>query len=635
MSATVTNYIKFISENKTERECVKSAVKLAENAGFRNIEALDTLSAGDKVYINMYGKSIALFEIGTSLIEEGMNILCAHIDSPRLDLKMKPLYEKNGIVYFNTHYYGGIKKYQWVTMPLAIHGVVALKNGDIIEINMGEEEDDYTFAISDILPHIAQEQMKKTASEFIPGENLDLVIALNREEKKDEGKKAVLDILKERYAIDEEDFLSAELEVVPAGRAKFLGLRKDMVIGYGQDDRVCAYTSLEAALEHERAKRTCCCLLVDKEEIGSVGATGMDSLLLENALSEVLSRLGGYDAIKARRALRNSYMLSSDVNSALDPLNMDLYDEENSSKLGGGVVFNKYTGSRGKGGASDANAEYIAKLRKVMDENKVTFQMADMAKVDENHVMRVVTLETISANLGSMTTPVGNPQNLYICSFFNVEAGPFFRTILPYSVLSAILIALLSLFLLKDKIPLEEKCGNEANLDKKKSAVYLSLLLIALLSVFRLIDWKILFFLELAIILIIDRKILRRIDYVLLLTFVCFFIFSENMGRIEAVRTILTKPMESHPIATSALVSQIISNVPAAILLSPFSSSFEGVLIGTDIGGLGTPIASLASLISLKFYYKRENAKKGRYMAMFLLWNFILLAVLALFSLLF
>ena len=382
MSTTVTNYIKFISENKTERECVKSAVKLAENAGFRNIEALDTLSAGDKVYINMYGKSIALFEIGTSLIEEGMNILCAHIDSPRLDLKMKPLYEKNGIVYFNTHYYGGIKKYQWVTMPLAIHGVVALKNGDIIEINMGEEEDDYTFAISDILPHIAQEQMKKTASEFIPGENLDLVIALNREEKKDEGKKAVLDILKERYAIDEEDFLSAELEVVPAGRAKFLGLRKDMVIGYGQDDRVCAYTSLEAALEHERAKRTCCCLLVDKEEIGSVGATGMDSLLLENALSEVLSRLGGYDAIKARRALRNSYMLSSDVNSALDPLNMDLYDEENSSKLGGGVVFNKYTGSRGKGGASDANAEYIAKLRKVMDENKVTFQMADMAKVD-------------------------------------------------------------------------------------------------------------------------------------------------------------------------------------------------------------------------------------------------------------
>ena len=264
-----------------------------------------------------------------------------------------------------------------------------------------------------------------------------------------------------------------------------------------------------------------------------------------------------------------------------------------------------------------------------------SIMLLDMAKVDEEHVMRVVTLETISANLGSMTTPVGNPQNLYICSFFNVEAGPFFRTILPYSVLSAILIALLSLFLLKDKIPLEEKCGNEANLDKKKSAVYLSLLLIALLSVFRLIDWKILFFLELAIILIIDRKILRRIDYVLLLTFVCFFIFSENMGRIEAVRTILTKPMESHPIATSALVSQIISNVPAAILLSPFSSSFEGVLIGTDIGGLGTPIASLASLISLKFYYKRENAKKGRYMAMFLLWNFILLAVLALFSLLF
>ena len=231
-------------------------------------------------------------------------------------------------------------------------------------------------------PQRAQEQMKKSASDFIPGENLDLVAALNRKEKKDEGKKAVLDILKKRYGMEEDDFLSAELEVVPAGKAKYLGLRKDMVIGYGQDDRVCAYTSLEAVLEHKGAKRTCCCLLVDKEEIGSVGATGMDSLLLENALYEVLSRFGGYDAIKVRRALKNSYMLSSDVNSALDPLNMDLYDEENSSKLGGGIVFNKYTGSRGKGGASDANAEYIAKLRKILDEREITFQMADMAKVD-------------------------------------------------------------------------------------------------------------------------------------------------------------------------------------------------------------------------------------------------------------
>ncbi len=382
MSDTIKNYIDFISENKTERECVKSTIRLAEKAGYRNIEDHETLRAGDKVYMPVYGKSIVLFELGTNPIEEGMNILCAHIDSPRLDLKMKPLYEKNGIVYLNTHYYGGIKKYQWVTMPLAIHGVIAKKDGSLIEVRMGEEDDESTFAISDILPHIAQEQMKKSASEFIPGESLDLVLALNREDEKDAGKKAVLDILKERYGICEDDFLSAELEVVPAGKAKYLGLRKDMVIGYGQDDRVCAYTSLEASLEHDSAKRTCCCLLVDKEEIGSVGATGMNSLLLENALSELLSRFGGYDAIRARRTLRNSYMLSSDVNSALDPLNMELYDEENSSRLGGGIVFNKYTGSGGKSGASDANAEYIAKLRKAMDDHGITFQMADMAKVD-------------------------------------------------------------------------------------------------------------------------------------------------------------------------------------------------------------------------------------------------------------
>ena len=260
MSDTIKNYINFISENKTERECVKSTIRLAEKAGYRNIEDYETLRAGDKAYMSVFGKSIVLFEIGTNPIEEGMNILCAHIDSPRLDLKMKPLYEKNGIVYLNTHYYGGIKKYQWVTMPLAIHGVIAKKDGSLIEVRMGEEDDECTFAISDILPHIAQEQMKKSASEFIPGESLDLVIALNREDEKDAGKKAVLDILKERYGICEDDFLSAELEVVPAGKAKYLGLRKDMVIGYGQDDRICAYTSLEASLEHDRAKRTCCCL---------------------------------------------------------------------------------------------------------------------------------------------------------------------------------------------------------------------------------------------------------------------------------------------------------------------------------------------------------------------------------------
>ncbi len=382
MSDTVNSYIKFISENKTERECVKSIIALAEKNGWRDIENFETLSPGDKVYLSVYGKAVALFEIGTEPLENGMNILCAHIDSPRLDLKMKPLYEKNGIVYFNTHYYGGIKKYQWVTMPIAIHGVISRKDGSNIPVVMGEDDDEYTFAISDILPHIAQEQMKKTAGEFIPGEALDLVTGLNREDKKGEGRNAVLRILEEKYGMSEDDFLSAELEAVPAGKAKYLGLRKDMVIGYGQDDRVCAYTSLEAILEHRNAKRTCCCLLVDKEEIGSVGATGMDSLLLENAVSELALRTGSAETLRVRRALKNSYMLSSDVNSALDPLNMDLYDEDNSSKLGGGIVFNKYTGSRGKSGASDANAEYIAKLRKIMDDNGVTFQMADMAKVD-------------------------------------------------------------------------------------------------------------------------------------------------------------------------------------------------------------------------------------------------------------
>ncbi len=382
MSDTVKKYIKFISENKSERECVQTFIKEAEKKGYSPIEDHEILSPGDRVYITVYGKAIALFEIGTEPLEEGLNILCAHIDSPRLDLKMKPLYEKNGIVYLNTHYYGGIKKYQWVTLPLAIHGVVAKKNGEVVNVVMGEDDDDYTFAISDILPHIAQEQMKKSASEFIPGENLDVIVGLNREDKKGEGKNEVLKVLKEKYGIDEDDFLSAELEVVPAGKAKYLGLRKDMIIGYGQDDRVCAYTSFLAALEHNKAKRTCCCLLVDKEEIGSVGATGMDSLLLENALSELALRLASSTEIKIRRALKNSYMLSSDVNSALDPLNMDLYDEDNSSSLGGGIVFNKYTGSRGKSGASDANAEYIAKLRRTMDDNKVKFQMADMAKVD-------------------------------------------------------------------------------------------------------------------------------------------------------------------------------------------------------------------------------------------------------------
>ena len=380
----IKRYRAFLDNGKTERECIKEIISLAEAKGYRNIEDTNTLKAGDKVYYVQYAKSIALFRIGEEPIEKGMNILGAHIDSPRLDVKMHPVYESDNIVYLDTHYYGGIKKYQWVTMPLAIHGVVIKKDGTKKEICLGED-DELAFCISDILPHMAQEQMKKTASEFIPGEDLDLVIGLNEErgeEAKDKGKEKILKILSETAGIEEKDFLSAELEIVPAGKAKMLGLDKSMILAYGQDDRVCAFTSLDAFLETEDAKRTSCCLLVDKEEIGSVGATGMDSVFFENAASEVLERISGYDGLKLKRMMRASIMLSSDVNAAFDPLNPSLYDKKNSSALGNGVVFNKYTGSRGKSGASDANAEFIASLRKAMDDNAVKYQMSEMGKVD-------------------------------------------------------------------------------------------------------------------------------------------------------------------------------------------------------------------------------------------------------------
>ena len=380
----IKRYRAFLDNGKTERECVKEIIRSAEAKGYRNIETVSSLKPGDKVYYVQYSKSIALFSIGTEPIEKGMNILGAHIDSPRLDVKTNPLYESDGIVYLDTHYYGGIKKYQWVTLPLAIHGIIAKKDGTITEITAGED-DELAFCISDILPHLAQDQMKKTASEFISGEDLDLVVGLNEEtgeDSKDKGKKNILSILSEMAGIEEKDFLSAELEIVPAGKAKMLGFDKSMILAYGQDDRVCAFTSLEALLEAEETARTACCLLVDKEEIGSVGATGMDSAFLENAVSEVLDRLGGYDGLRLRRTLRSSIMLSSDVNAAYDPLNTSLYDKKNASKLGGGVVFNKYTGSRGKSGASDANAEFIAVLRNAMDGSSVKYQMAELGKVD-------------------------------------------------------------------------------------------------------------------------------------------------------------------------------------------------------------------------------------------------------------
>lgn len=380
----INGYKTFLDNGKTERECVTSALEMAQAKGFRDISTYDSLKPGDKVYVVCNEKSLALFIIGRKSLVDGIGFVTSHIDSPRLDLKMKPLFEKEGIVYLDTHYYGGIKKYQWVTMPLAIHGVVFRKDGSRVDIVVGEDEDDMSFCISDILPHMAQEQMKKSAGEFIEGEDLDLVVGLNRnDEDKDAGRKAIMDILHRQYGICEDDFLSAELEVVPAGRARSLGFDSSMVMAYGQDDRVCAYTSLQAILDIDQdLETTACTLLVDKEEVGSVGMTGMDSALLANIVSEVMEKRGEYSSLNLRRALRASRMLSSDVTAAYDPHNTSLYDKANSSLMGHGVSFEKYTGSRGKSGSSDANAEFIAYLRKVLDDAKVSYQMNEMSKVD-------------------------------------------------------------------------------------------------------------------------------------------------------------------------------------------------------------------------------------------------------------
>lgn len=390
MNTLIERYKNFLDKGKTERECVKKVISLARDKGYKDISEFDTLKSGDKVYVNNYNKSIALYHIGNGNISNGMNILGAHLDSPRLDIKLNPLYESDGIVYLDTHYYGGIKKYQWVTIPLAIHGVVCKTNGETINVVIGEDDDELTLCISDILPHIAQDQMKKSASEFIPGEDLDLIVGLDEtikeekkeDEKKESAKEKIVKLLLDKYNISEKDFLSSELEVVPAGKARYLGLDKSMILAYGQDDRVCSFTSLDALLENETQERTSVCLLVDKEEIGSVGATGMDSMFFENATAEVLDKMGCYSSLTLKRAMKNSMMLSSDVNSAFDPLNASLYDKKNSSFLSGGVVFNKYTGSRGKSGASDANAEFISLLRAKLEENNIKYQMADMAKVD-------------------------------------------------------------------------------------------------------------------------------------------------------------------------------------------------------------------------------------------------------------
>ena len=392
-------YKAYISDNKTERECCDAAVEMAREAGYvelgEAIAAGKELKAGDKVYVVNRGKSLMLVNLGTDDLEAGVNILGAHIDSPRMDLKQNPLEEKNDLLTLDTHYYGGIKKYQWVTIPLAIHGVVAKKDGSIVNVCVGEDEGDPVFCVTDLLIHLSQEQLTKEASKVIDGEMLDVLCGgrpvviegaegddAKKADDKDLVKKGVLAILKETLDIEEEDLLSAELEVVPAGPARDLGFDRSMILGYGQDDRSCAYTSLVAQLDEKDVRRTSVCLLVDKEEIGSVGATGMTSRFFENSMAEVLALAGKQGDLALRRCLTNSQMLSSDVSAGFDPTFASAFEAKNSSFLGRGITFNKFTGSRGKHGSNDADAEYVAKVRRVMDEGGVNWQTAELGRVD-------------------------------------------------------------------------------------------------------------------------------------------------------------------------------------------------------------------------------------------------------------
>ncbi len=382
------SYRKFLSDCKTERECTKEIIRRAEEAGYIDLDTCinegKTIKSGDKLYAVNMNKSVALFNMGKRPISEGMNIIGAHIDSPRLDVKQNPLYEEGGMAYLDTHYYGGIKKYQWAALPLAIHGVIVKKDGTCVEVCVGEEDDDSVFCITDLLIHLSSKQMEKTGAKVIEGEQLDVVVGSIplSDSEKNCVKENVLNILKKEYDIEEEDFVSAELEVVPAGKARELGFDRGMIMSYGQDDRVCAFTSLEAQLNVENPERTTCCLLVDKEEIGSVGATGMRSHFFENTVSEIINLMEEYSELKVRRCLKNSYMLSTDVNAGYDPMFAEVFDSKNASYCGNGVVFSKYTGSRGKSGSNDANAEYIAKIRNVMDNNNVVYQTAELGKVD-------------------------------------------------------------------------------------------------------------------------------------------------------------------------------------------------------------------------------------------------------------
>lgn len=382
-------YRNFLDHGKTERECVITTIEMAKEAGYKNLDDIikndKKIKAGDKLYKAYMGKSIVLFNIGKKDIEKGMNILGAHIDSPRLDIKQNPLYEDTELAYLDTHYYGGIKKYQWVTLPLAIHGVVVKKDGTAINVVIGEDEKDPVVFISDLLIHLSQTQLEKKAAKVIEGEDLNVIIG-NRPmkgEEKDAVKKNIIKLIKDKYDFDEEDFMSAELEVVPAGKARNAGMDESMIMAYGQDDRVCAYTSLAAMLQKKKVDTTSCLLLVDKEEIGSVGATGMKSKFFENTLAEVLDRMGKYSELSLRRTLANSKMLSSDVSAAFDPTYASVFEKKNAAYFSKGIVINKFTGSRGKSGSNDANAEYIGIIRNIFEKHHVAYQTAELGKVDQ------------------------------------------------------------------------------------------------------------------------------------------------------------------------------------------------------------------------------------------------------------
>ena len=403
-------YKQFISECKNERECVQVAIELAKKKGYRDLKDVikhhETLTSGDKVYIDHMGKTLALFHIGRAPLEDGMSILGAHIDSPRIDIKQNPLYEDHDLVLLDTHYYGGIKKYQWVTLPLAIHGVIVKKNGEVVPVVIGEDEHDPVVGISDLLIHLAGDQMTKTGAKVVEGEDLNVLVGSlpDKKAEKEKSKAAILSWLKEKYGIEEEDFKTAELEVVPAGKARDYGFDRSMIMGYGHDDRVCAYTSLMALLDSETGERTNVVLLTDKEEVGSIGATGAESHFFENSVAELMNALEDYSELKLRRCLSHSKMLSSDVSAGYDPNYPSVNEMKNTAFLGKGLCYNKFTGSRGKGGSNDANPEYLHCVFDAMEKENVAFQTCELGRVDQGGGG---TIACISAKYGMEVVDAG------------------------------------------------------------------------------------------------------------------------------------------------------------------------------------------------------------------------------------